>query len=360
MIEPRRSIGSALSVRWTIVTWVIPVFALVVLSSEVRAQTGTSSITYEGESGPGADMHVVMITGDQEYRSEEVLPMLGKILAEHHGFTVTVLFSVDPETGVIDPEHTTFGEGTHFTPDMPALEQLEDADLMVLFSRFLSLSDEQMDYIVDYTQSDRPIIGLRTATHAFLYEDGPYEKYSWMSEVESWEGGYGDRVFGETWYAHLGERDQSTRGLLNGLHEEHPILKGVGTMWGPSDVYHMDDIRGDETALVLGQLQNGATRSAEPDLDSPVVPIAWTKSYTSETGNTSRVFYTSWGLGEDFQDESVRRLMINATYWAVGMEDQIPDSADVSFVDPYDPAPRGVGNHKTGLTPADFAIGGGN
>lgn len=130
-------------------------------------------------------------------------------------------------------------------------------------------------------------------------------------------------------------------------------------MWGPSDVYHMDEIRGDETALVFGQQQNGTTRaSAEPDLTLPIVPIAWTRTYTSQaTGNTSRVFYTSWGLGEDFQDESVRRLVVNGVYWALGMENEIPEASDVAFVDPFDPAPRGVGNHKTGLRPADFAIG---
>lgn len=129
-------------------------------------------------------------------------------------------------------------------------------------------------------------------------------------------------------------------------------------MWGPSDVYHMDEIQGEDvTPLVFGQQQNGTSREeAEPDRSLPIVPIAWTKTYESETGNTSRVFYTSWGLGEDFQDENVRRLLVNGVYWAVGLEEEIPEESDVAFVDPYDPAERGVGNHRTGMTPSDFAI----
>ena len=70
-------------------------------------------ITYHGDRGPGAGKHIVMVSGDEEYRSEEGLPMLAKILAVHHGFKCTVLFAIDPETGTIDPETLDTPPGPH-------------------------------------------------------------------------------------------------------------------------------------------------------------------------------------------------------------------------------------------------------
>ncbi|NMC22107.1 MAG: hypothetical protein GYA33_17000, partial [Thermogutta sp.] len=64
-------------------------------------------VTYEGGEGPGKGKHIVLVSGDEEYRSEEALPMLGKILAKRHGFRCTVLFAIDPETGEIDPLNVT-------------------------------------------------------------------------------------------------------------------------------------------------------------------------------------------------------------------------------------------------------------
>ena len=41
-------------------------------------------VVYQGGQGPGQGKHIVLISGDEEYRSEEGLPMLGKILAVRH------------------------------------------------------------------------------------------------------------------------------------------------------------------------------------------------------------------------------------------------------------------------------------
>ena len=114
-----------------------------------------------------------------------------KLLAKHHGFDCTVVFAIDPDTGEIDPSCQT---------NIPGLHHLDSADLMVLFTRFRELPDEQMKHIVDYTNSGGPVMGLRTATHAFKYSrnpGSPYVKYSCDSEV--FEGGYGRQVLGETW-----------------------------------------------------------------------------------------------------------------------------------------------------------------
>ncbi|HEX8312620.1 MAG TPA: hypothetical protein VF614_14960, partial [Chthoniobacteraceae bacterium] len=59
-------------------------------------------VTYEGKEGAGKGKHVVLLAGDEEYRSEEALPQLGKILSQHHGFKSTVVFSISPQTGEID------------------------------------------------------------------------------------------------------------------------------------------------------------------------------------------------------------------------------------------------------------------
>jgi len=98
-------------------------------------------VTYPGGDGPGAGYKVVLIAGDEEYRSEEAMPMLGKLLSVRHGFECVVLFSIDAETGAIDPEEQT---------NIPGLEALADADRMVIATRFRELPDGQTKHIVDY------------------------------------------------------------------------------------------------------------------------------------------------------------------------------------------------------------------
>ena len=125
-----------------------------------RCAYGKPGVVFEGRRGPGRGKHIVFVIGDDEYRSEDSMPMLAKILAVRHGFKCTALFAMNKETGEIDPGALD---------NIPGLEALETADLMVIFTRFRELPDEQMKYIIDYTNSGKPIVGLRTATHAFRY-----------------------------------------------------------------------------------------------------------------------------------------------------------------------------------------------
>src|SRR5438067_373298 len=90
-------------------------------------------VVYEGSDGPGKGKHIVLVSGDEEYRSEEALPQLGKILAKRHGFKCTVLFAIDPNDGTINPN----------VSNIPGLQALDSADLMVIFTRFRDLPDEQ-------------------------------------------------------------------------------------------------------------------------------------------------------------------------------------------------------------------------
>src|SRR5438093_10683226 len=164
--------------------WTLAASALFALA----AWAGEHATVLDGFDGPGKGKHVVLISGDEEYRSEETLPQLAKILANRHGFNCTVLFAIDPKGGTINP---------NMRNNIPGLEALKAADLMVIFTRFRELPDEQMKHIVDYVESGRPIIGMRTATHDFAFKkNASYARYSWDSK--EWDGGFGRQMLGET------------------------------------------------------------------------------------------------------------------------------------------------------------------
>ncbi len=326
----------------------LSLFALV-LSGPVRADEPW--VVYPGGEGPGKGKHVVLVSGDEEYRSEEALPQLARILARQHGFRCTVLFAIDPKDGTINP---------NVNNNIPGLEALRSADLMILFTRMRNLPDEQMKHVVDYVASGRPIIGLRTATHAFsLSGDSTFASYTWNSK--DWPGGFGRQVLGETWVNHHGNHgSQSTRGLLARGQENHPVLRGIkdGDVWGPTDVYEVHlPLPADCTPLVLGQVLEGMKPTDPPvagKKNDPLMPIAWVKTYVGSLGKTGRVFTTTMGAAQDFQSEGLRRLVVNATYWALGMEN-IPEKATVDLVGDYKPTPFGFGKFIKGVKPSDLA-----
>ncbi len=310
-------------------------------------------LVIRGGSGPGKGKTVVLVSGDEEYRSEEALPQLARLLARHHGFDCTVLFAIDPADGTIDPNVTT---------NIPGLEALDSADLMVLFTRFRDLPDNQMKHIVDYVNSGRPIIGIRTATHAFaLKTSTTYQRYSWNNK--EWDGGFGRQVLGETWINHHGRHAvQSTRGVLASGRENHPILRGIpsGAIWVPSDVYEVRlPLPGDSTPLVLGAVLEGMHPGDEPvpgKLNDPMLPVAWIRTYTGDRAKAARVFTTTMGSSQDLLNEAFRRLLVNACSWALGMERQIPARSGVGLVGDYRPSPFRFGGAAKGVRPADLEV----
>jgi len=330
------------------------VLSIVVFLSIAGAGRADDWVVYDATPGPGKGKHIVLLAGDEEYRSEEGLPMLGKILAKRHGFKCTVLFAIDPETGEINPNYNN---------NIPGLKSLKTADLMIIFTRFRNLPDEQMKYVSEYVESGRPIIGLRTATHAFQFKGGDYAYYSNDSSKKGWEGGFGRRVLGEKWISHHGNHGkQSTRGVIAPGEEKNPILRGIkdGDVWGPTDVYGVRlPLPGDSKPLVLGQVLEGMKPDDKPvagKQNDPMMPVAWTKTYTSESGQTGRVFATTMGASQDLESEGLRRLLVNAVYWALGMEDKIPEKANVDLVGEYKPRPFGFGGAAKGVKPSDLAI----
>jgi hypothetical protein len=218
------------------------------------------ALVLKGQDGPGKGKQIVLISGDEEYRSEEALAQLGKILSGHHGFDCTVLFAINPADGTIDP---------NVNNNIPGLEALKAANLMVIFTRFRNLPNDQMKHIASYVDSGRPIVAMRTATHAFnIQGDSAYPHYSWNHKGGDWEGGFGRQVLGETWISHHGKHgQQSTRGIAAPGTKDHPILRGIadGDIWGPTDVYGVRlPLPGDSKPLVLGQVLSGMQPTDAP------------------------------------------------------------------------------------------------
>lgn len=342
--------------------------ALLIGSPGARLVAGAGDpwVVYDGFDGPGKGKHIVLISGDEEYRSEEGLPQLGKILAKHHGFKCTVLFAIDPADGTINPMVSN---------NIPGLEALRDADLMIIATRFRTLPDEQMRHIDDYIHSGRPVIGLRTATHAFQFKDDSASKYKHYDfQSKTWEGGFGRQVLGETWVGHHGHHKfQSTRAVPAEGMEDHPILRGCDDIWGPTDVYTVTlPLPSGSKPLLMGQVLEGMAPDDKPVVgeyvrkvrdrevrttpNDPMMPVAWVREFTGRGGKTGRVFTTTMGAAIDLKSEGLRRLLVNAAYWCLGMEKQIPPRAKADVVGDFDPGFYGLGDYRKGMKPADYRM----
>ncbi|MEE2640288.1 MAG: ThuA domain-containing protein [Planctomycetota bacterium] len=309
-------------------------------------------VTYEGKEGPGKGMHIVLLAGDEEYRSEEALPQLGKILSQRHGFKCTVLFAVDADSGMINPNN----QG-----NIPGTGVLEDADLMIMSWRFRKPTDEQMKPIDAYFKAGKPVIGLRTSTHAFNFGgNSKWKHYSngYGGEMKEWKDGFGRLVLGEKWISHHGRHKvESTKGLVVKEAAEHPILKGIedGDVWGPSDVYGVRlPLPGDSKPLILGQVTLRKLKPSADDVlfgmretddekktggkNEPMMPVAWTKSYQCPGGKKGMAFTTTLGASTDLLASGTRKMVVNAAYWATGLSDKIPaDGCHVELVGEYKP-----------------------
>ncbi|MFY0654853.1 MAG: ThuA domain-containing protein [Cyclobacteriaceae bacterium] len=302
--------------------------------------------------------HVVLVSGDEEYRSEEALPQLAKILSTHHGFNCTVLFAQDPEVpGQVN---------ANYLRNIPGMEKLASADLMVIFTRFRALPDDQMQHIDNYLKSGKPVIGLRTATHGFNFEKdestSQWVHYSngYKGEKEAWQGGFGRLVLGEKWVAHHGHhKHQSTKGLVAKNAKEHSITNGIedGDVWGASDVYEVRlPLPGDSEPIILGQVINrkgeynegdiffgmspeddeiATENNKEKTVNDILMPVAWTKSYQIPGGKQGKAFTSTVGAANDLLIEGTRRLLINSVFWAVDLP--VPEKANVDIIPPYEP-----------------------
>ena len=304
-------------------------------------------VTYEPKEGPGKGKHVVLVSGDEEYRGEEGLPMLGKILSQRHGFKCTVLFPVDPD-GTINPDNQK---------SLPGAEALDSADAIVLLTRFRNWPEAQMKHFVEAYRRGVPIVALRTSTHAFQIKDGPYKDFT----------SFGERVLGEEWVSHWGEhKKEATKGIIEPSAKDDPVLRGVTDVFGDSDVYEAHP-PADAKILLRGQVLKGMnpndppanykkknSKGREQGVNDPMMPVAWTRVFKNEAGKENRILCTTLGAATDLQSEGLRRLIVNGVYWGLGME--VPQKADVTYVGEFKPTPYGFKGYRKGVRPQEHAL----
>jgi hypothetical protein len=319
-------------------------------------QTSATGVNLEfnpsGKKNP--NKHIVLLAGDEEYRSEEMLPQLAAILATRHGFKCTVVFSQNAN-GEINPDNQT---------NQPGIDALKSADLCIMMLRFRNWDPPTMKVFADYYQSGKPIVGIRTSTHAFNITDptSPYKKFDWRSK--EWPGGFGKQVLGETWISHWGNHGfQATKGVMP-TEKRHPILSGISDIFGTTDVYEAAPPQ-DAEVIVQGEVLDGMLPTSTPvqgrkkrasgeeqDLNQPRMPIAWVRTLTNESNKKQRIFTTTMGSATDFTNEGYRRLLVNATFWSLGKS--VPKSANVDIVGDYRPSKFGFGSYKKGVRVADY------
>lgn len=312
---------------------------------------GADWLSFDPKPGPEAGKHVVFLAGDEEYRSEEGLPMLAKILSQRHGFRATVLLPVGSD-GVINPNDRTA---------LPGAEALDSADLIVMLLRFRAYPEPIMKHLVAAFERGVPIVALRTSTHAFQYpaNKSPYAQFNT----------FGPDVLGEGWVNHWGRHKQeATRGVIEPGAAGDPILRGVTDVFGDTDVYEAYPAC-DSKVLLRGQVVKGMKQADPPaeykkrraidkqeqDINGPMMAVAWTRCHRNPSGSTNRVFCTTMGAATDLANEGLRRLIVNAVYWGLGLE--VPARADVDFVDPFKPTMYGFNGFRKGVKPADLALG---
>jgi hypothetical protein len=322
----------------------------------IAAPLQSGAITYPAAPGPGPGKHVVFLSGDEEYRGEEALPMLAKILSRRHSFRTTVLFALDPD-GTINPNNQKSLAGS---------EALDSADLIVMALRFRNWPEADMRRFERAYLAGTPIVALRTSTHAFngFAADSP-----WASWNYNRAGGWGERVLGETWVSHWGRHKiEATRGVFEPSAKAHPLLRGITSIYGDTDVYEAyppPDAEILVRGVVLQTLDRGsppadyrkrrASDKVEQGVNDPAMPIVWTRAHRNEQGRTNRVLTTTLGSATDLEDEGTRRLIVNGVYWGLGLS--VPERADVTYVDPYAPSFYGFDGFRKGLRPSDFALG---
>jgi len=326
--------------------------SVLTLAALVIGMQSPLTVVYEGKSGPGKGKHIVFLAGDEEYRSEEALPQLAAILAFRHGFKCTVLFSIN-DKGEIDPNVQT---------NQPGMEALDSADLCVMLLRFRKWPDAQMAHFVDYYHRGKPIIALRTSTHASDFaKDSKYASFAWQSD-----GGFGKKVLGETWISHWGNHgSQATRGILV---SKHPLLKGVEGLFGTTDVYEAAPPP-DAEILVRGQVLSGMNpgdppaigrkktfQGLEQDLNNPMMPIVWLRKPTNQLGKTNKILTSTMGAATDLLDPNQRRLLVNGAFWMLDLK--VPSKAKVDLVGTYQPTKFGFNAFRTGIRPADHTRSG--
>ncbi len=252
------------------------------------------------------------------------MPMLGKILSQKHGFRCTVLFAFGPDGAEYIDSNNSKG--------LRGLEALDSADLMIIATRFRRPDAEQAKHITGYLNAGKPVIGLRTATHAFQGSEEFADSLTYDQ--------FGRQILGEQWVSHHGKHKvEGCRSVVEPGASGSVILNGVSEIFAPSDVYGVTHLTDSDTILLRGAI----TESLDPESktladdvrNNPMQPLAWLHTYTGPGGRKGHSFCTTAGASLDFVDEDLRRLIVNASIHLTG--GKVPVKAEVDFVDPFYP-----------------------
>jgi hypothetical protein len=292
-------------------------------ASQFAGPSFAQGLVFDPPGGDAKAKHIVLIAGDEEYRTEESMPMLAKILSQKHGFKCTVVFSYSADGSYIDPNHQQGLKG---------LSALDSADLMLIGTRFRQPSEEEAAHVTKFLNAGKPIIGIRTSTHAFRGAGSFGEKISFDA--------FGRKVLGEQWVSHHGgHKRQGARGHIQKKFASHPIHNGVKDVFGPSDVYGVVNLTDADEILMRASV----TESLDPkskDIDgpknNPMHPFAWLHAYEASNGKKGRAFCTTGGASVDLVNEGLRRVLVNAAYYLT--DRKVPEKADVEFVDAFYPS----------------------
>ena len=216
-------------------------------------------------------LRVCLVSGSKEYLSHESLAKFQKHLESNYNVRCSRAFAADEKD-----------------TSLPGLENLETCDVMVLFTRRLPLQGKDLERIKMHCQSGKPIVGIRTASHAIQ---------TWLDLDRE--------VLGGNYKGHYGEGPLTQIEIIE-KNKAHPLLEGVTPWKSEGSLYKNPDVAADVTLLMTGALPEG-TRE----------PITWARTYKG-----GRIFYTSLGHPADFAEPSFRRMLSNAVLWAAKREAQ--------------------------------------
>ena len=302
-------------------------------------------VQYSASGKDKKGKHIVLIASDHEYRAEETIPALARILSVHHGFDCTVLFGLNEN-----------GEIKAGASNIPGLEALKKADGAVIFTRFLALPPAQMKHLDEYLNRAGPVMGLRTSTHGFNYKDDkdPYYKYHFRYTGKEYQDGFGHQVLGQSWVGHYGRNHkQSTRISIIPKQKKNPILRGVKDVHVQAGGYNAEAQK-DWDILTMAQPLMTMKADGAPDKTKPPMASEWTRHYQGKNGKKGRVFTSLYGASEDLLNPGYRRMIINGVYWTLGLENQIKPDSKIDFVGAYNPTTFKNGGEVKGVKPSMY------
>jgi len=226
--------------------------------------------------------HVVFLIGEGEYHTGETLPeFAGKELA-WRGFRCS--FVTAPPTG-----------GNDFTN----FAAIKDADVLVVSVRRRTPQKEMVALIRQHLNAGKPLVGIRTASHAFAATPPDDRHAAWPN--------FDGEILGGDYQGHYSNAAPNGPPTMIRVAPEaaaHAVLNGLPAdgLRSTSTLYKNPAPGGTITPLLIGWVEG------QPEKH----PVAWVN-----TTHNRRVFYTSLGSPADFQQPFFRRLLLNGILWAL-------------------------------------------